>query len=78
MHVCEWHYCCAASEDLMCAFTLSRVRDLADLESFRVLRRVDIILFDQLFSFLGFGICPSGCFAKLIGEQNYCNPQSLY
>lgn len=55
MHVCEWHYFCA--EVLMCAFTLSRVRDLADLQSFRVLRRVDIILFDKLSSSLGFGIC---------------------
>lgn len=58
MHVCEWHYFCAASEDLMCAFTLSHVRDLADLESFRVLRRVYTLFFDKLFSSLGFGICP--------------------
>lgn len=54
----EWHYFCAASKDLVCAFTLSHVRNLADLESFIVQWRVDIILFDMLFSSLGFGICP--------------------
>lgn len=60
MCVCEgeWNYFCAASKDLVCALTLSHVRNLADVESFRVQRRVDIILFDKLFSSLGFGICP--------------------
>lgn len=60
MHVCrgEWNYFCTASRDLVCALTLSHVRNSVHLVSFSVQRTVDIILFDKLFSSLGFGLCP--------------------
>lgn len=60
MHVCrgEWNYFCSANRDVVCALTLSCVRNSVDLVSFSVQRAVDTVLFDKLFSSLGFGLCP--------------------